>query len=62
MREPLTEDEENLLKDVLSELDMTSGPVQRVAMAMRLPSREIEARLDRIWSKLNNGRLIVREH
>ena len=61
MREPLTEEDENLIKDILSELDRSSGPVQRVAATMRLTPREVEARLDAIWSKLNNGRLVVRE-
>ncbi len=57
--EPLTEADENLIKDLLSEMDRKSGPVCRVAAAMRLPPREIEERMDRIWRKLNNGRLTV---
>lgn len=59
MTEPLTEEEENLLKDLLSELDRHSHAVVRLARTMRLPPREIEDRFEVIWRKLNNGRLVV---
>lgn len=59
MREPLTTEEEDLLKDLLKEFDRHSAVVKRLAQSMRTTPREIEDRFDTIWSKLNNGRLIV---
>lgn len=59
MCEPLTTEEEDLLKDLLKEFDRHSAVVKRLAQSMRTTPREIEDRFDTVWRKLNNGRLIV---
>ena len=53
----LTEEEQNLIKDLLKELDRYSPSVKRVAASMRIPPREVEDRMDVIFRKLGNGRL-----
>ena len=55
----LTEEEQNLIKDLLKELDRYSPAVKRVATSMRIPPREVEDRMDVIFKKLGNGRLIL---
>ena len=57
--EPLTEDDENLLKDMLSELDRGHPIVRVLARQRSVPATAIMERVDAIWRKLNNGRLTV---
>lgn len=61
MIEPLTTNEENLLKDLLREMDQHPAVINQLAQKLHVAPRDIENQFDGIWKKLQNGRLTVVE-